>query len=69
MSKEFKFFMYLLQYYGWHKNLNPGDVLVTLKEKGVYDIVFNSYEFYHIERLENAFMDIDSLIETGKVAW
>ena len=69
MSKEFKFFMYLIQYYAWHKNLAPADVLAALDEKGLYDLVFESYEIYHIERLENAFMDLDSLIETGKVAY
>ena len=69
MSKEFKFFMYLVQYYAWSKNLEPGDVLVTLEEKGLYSLVMDSYDIYHIEMLENAFMDLDSLIETGKVAY
>jgi len=69
MTKEFKFFMYLIQYYAWYKDLNPSDVLAILEEKKLYDLVMDSYEIYHIEDLENAFMDLDSLIETGKVAY
>jgi len=40
-----------------------------LIEKDLVDLVIDSYDIYHIERLENAFMDLDSLIETGKVAY
>lgn len=31
--------------------------------------VYNMYEIYHTEAIENAYMDIDSLIATGKTAW
>lgn len=37
--------------------------------KKLTDYIYNMYELYHIEAIENAFMDIDSLIETGKPAW
>lgn len=32
-------------------------------------IIFDMYEMYHVEALENAFADIDSLLTTGKTAW
>ena len=69
MSKEFKFFMYLMEHYAAHKSVLPGDILKILQEKDLLDLVINSYEIYHVERLENAFMDLDSLIATGKVAY
>jgi len=69
MSKEFKFFVYLMEYYAEYKNATPGEILRILVEKDLVNLVIDSYEIYHIERLENAFMDLDSLIETGKVAY
>lgn len=33
-----------------------------LKKYDLIDEVFDRYEFYHIERLENAYEDIDELI-------
>jgi len=69
MSKEFKFFVYLLEHYAEYKNTTPGKILRVLIEKNLVDLIIDSYEIYHIERLENAFMDLDSLIETGKVAY
>ena len=35
----------------------------------ISDFIFNMYEMYHSESIENAFKDIDSLIMTGKPAW
>jgi len=69
MSKEFKFFICLMEYYAEYKNTDPGEVLRILTEKDLVGLVIGSYELYHIERLENAFMDLDSLIATGKVAY
>ena len=44
------------------------DGMVT-DEKNLTDYIFNMYELYHVEAIENAYMDIDSLIKTGKNAW
>ena len=38
-------------------------------EKKLTDFIFNQYELYHSESIENAFKDIDSLLLTGKTAW
>ena len=43
LSKEFRFFTYLLESYAQHKNTTAA--------------------------IENAYMDLDSLIATGKPAW
>lgn len=69
MSKEFKFFTFLLESYAKHKGLTAAEVLKTLDEKDLTNFVFNMYEIYHVEAIENAFMDIDSLIKTGRPAW
>ena len=69
MSKEFSFFAYLLESYAIYKNTSAFDVIMKLDEKGLTDFVYNMYEIYHTEAIENAFADIDSLIETGKTAW
>ena len=45
------------------------DVLRTLDDKKLTDFVFGMYEIYHCESIDNAFIDLDSLIETGKPAW
>ena len=31
--------------------------------------VYDNYEMYHQERLENAYEDIDTLLSAGKHAW
>lgn len=69
MSKEFRFFTYLLESYARHKNTTSGEVLKTLDEKRLTDFVYNMYELYHVEAIENAYMDLDSLIATGQPAW
>jgi len=58
-----------MEHYSAYKNQNPADIMRILQEKELLDLVIESYEIYHVERLENAFMDLDSLIATGKVAY
>ena len=40
-----------------------------LDEKKLTDFVFQMYEMYHSEAIENAYADLDSLIATGKPAF
>lgn len=63
------FFTYLLESYAAYKNIETSDVLQILDEKGLTDFVYQMYEIYHSEAIENAYRDIDSLIATGKTAW
>lgn len=69
MSKEFRFFTFLLESYAQYKKKTAAEVLNILDQKGLTDFVFNMYEIYHVEAIENAFADMDSLIETGRTAW
>lgn len=59
MSKEFRFFIYLLERYA-ARNGETADVTYNrLAEHGVIDYAMNMYELYHVESLENAFADLD----------
>ena len=69
MAKEFLFFAYLLESYAAHTGTDAGRVLQTLDEKGLTEYVYDMYELYHSEHIDNAFADLDSLIATGKPAW
>ena len=69
MSKESDFFVYLLEHYANYKNTTAEKILNILDEKELTDYVYDMYEIYHSESLDNAFNDIDSLIEKGKTAW
>ena len=66
MNKETEFFIYLLEKYSEYKNISTTDVLNTLDELGLTDFIYNMYERYSCEAIENAFKDIDDLIEEKK---
>ena len=63
------FFTYLIESYAAYKDTTADKVLEILEEKGLVDFVYDMYFIYHQEAIENAFKDLDSLIETGKPAW
>lgn len=69
MTEEMKFFMYLLEYYACYKNQKTGDIMKKWEECGIIQRIYDNYWIYHTEAIENVYMDIDSLIETGKSAW
>ena len=69
MSKEMEFFIYLIESYAFYKNNTADKVLKQWDELGITEFIYNMYEMYHIESIENAFRDIDNLIMSGKTAW
>lgn len=69
MCKETEFFIYLIEKYAEYKGNTATEILKEWDEKNLTDFIYEMYEMYHIERLENAFEDIDSLVATGKPAW
>ena len=69
LTKEFKFFAYLLEGYAVQKDTTADKILETLDEKNLTQFVYDMYELYHSEAIENAFTDLDSLIKTGKPAY
>ena len=63
MSKENDFFIFLMEQYAFYKKTTADKVLKKLEELNLTEYIFNMYEMYHIEAIENAYKDIDSLIE------
>lgn len=66
MTKEMEFFTFLMEQYAHYKNTTADKILRQLDELKLTDYVFNMYEMYHSETLENAFVDIDKLIKSKK---
>lgn len=62
MSKEMEFFIFLLEHYAAYKGTTADEVLKVWDQLDLTDFIYDMYELYHIERLENAFEDIDRLI-------
>ena len=69
MSKEMEFFIYLIESYAIYKNNTADNIMKQWDELEITEFIYNMYELYHVESIENAFRDIDSLILTGKPAW
>lgn len=69
MTEEMRFFMYLVEYYAAYKNKKTREVLREWEENGITQIIYDNYWVYHTESIENAYMDIDSMLETGMPAW
>ncbi|MDY5117253.1 DUF3791 domain-containing protein [Treponema succinifaciens] len=63
MTKEMEFFTFLMEQYARYKNTTADKVLHQLDELKLTDYVFGMYEMYHSEAIENAFANIDKLIE------
>jgi len=59
MSREFGFFIYLLERYAEHLGVTADVAYRRLAEKGLVDYVIGMYELYHVEAIENAFADLD----------
>ena len=63
MSKEGEFFIYLLERYADFKKEKASEILKLWDQIGLTNLIYDLYEIYHVERLENAFEDIDKLVE------
>jgi acyl carrier protein len=62
MSKQSDFFIYLIERYAEAKNNNAQNILRQWDSLDLTNLIYEMYELYHVERLENAFNDIDALI-------
>ena len=62
MSKESEFFVYLIERYAAYKKTGANAVLALWDSLSLTDFIYDLYELYHCERLQNAFDDIDTLI-------
>lgn len=63
MSKESEFFIYLIERYAEYKNSSAPEILTQWDSLGITEMIYNLYEMYHCESLENAFDDIDELVK------
>lgn len=63
MKKETDFFLYLLERYAEAKGTTADRVLTEWDRLGLTELIYDLYELYHCERLENAFQDIDTLMK------
>ena len=62
MNKEMKFFIYLLEKYAEYKNTTADKVLNMFDNLKITDLIYDMYEQYHTEAIENAFEDIDKMV-------
>lgn len=63
MTKEMEFFIYLVEHYAYSKGKNAKEVLDLFEKKGVTKLIYDMYEKYHTESIENAYKDIDKILE------
>ena len=72
MSNEVEFLSFLLEEYAEAKNTTAPEVLKiwdnTTLSNGwtLTEYILKNYFIYHMEAIENAFKDIDHIIEHGK---
>lgn len=66
MSKEMRFFVYLLEYYAENKKTTADRILEIWDKMNLTDFIYDMYEMYHVESIENAYTDIDNLMRTGE---
>ena len=59
MSREFRFFIYLLERYAARNGETADKTLDRIRRHGLFDYAVGMYELYHVEDLENAFADLD----------
>ena len=59
MSREFIFFIYLLERYAEYLGVTADVAYRRLQDKGLVDYAVGMYELYHVETIENAFADLD----------
>ena len=56
------FFIYLIERYAESRSRTASQVLSEWDSLDLTDFIYGMYEIYHIERMENAFNDIDELV-------
>ena len=69
MSKEMEFFIFLLEQYAYFKRKTADVVLKKWDKLDITQKIYDNYELYHQECLDNAYADIESLETTGNYAW
>lgn len=60
MSREFQFFIYLIERYAAHRGESADVTFNLLKRSSLLDYAVGMYDLYHVEAIENAFADLDN---------
>ena len=68
MSRESDFFIYLIERYAAYKKTSADRILALWDSLALTDFIYDLYELYHCERLQNTFDDIDTLIAERQAA-
>lgn len=63
VGKSEEFFIYLLEQYAACKAMDAGAVLRLWDDAGLTDTIRGMYDLYHVEAPENAFADIDLMLQ------
>ena len=66
MTEEMRFFIYLLEHYAADKGIPADAVLREWDDLQISDRIFDMYEIYHIESLDNAYADIDRMMDAKR---
>lgn len=61
MAREMQFFMQLINKYAEYKNSTAGDILTIWDDLDISKDIYDKYDEYRSEPLENVFADIDKL--------
>ncbi len=69
LTPEMEFFIFLLEQYAAYKHTTGDKIFKEWQDHNLVQWIYDNYWGYHTEALENAFKDIDSMMETGKPAW
>ena len=59
MSKQSDFFILLVETYAHYRDLKGSEILEMFRKKNLIPYIYEMYEQYHIEALQNAFDDLD----------
>lgn len=68
MSPEMEFFIFLIEQYAAYKKRSADEVLSEWDSLGISSHIFEMYEMYHTERIENAYDDIDRIVRERKAS-
>ena len=63
MTKEMEFFIFLIENYASYKQKGANEIINEFDKLNITDIIYNMYEKYHQESIENAYEDIDKIIK------
>lgn len=68
LPREMRFFIFLLENYAFYRGRSADEILAEWDRLDLTERIYQMYERYHCEDLNNAFADIDSMMAEAKSA-